>query len=151
MIGAVGSWGELSPDQARESETSIPAVFAATAGRIPKIAALEGPDGTITYEELDRRSNRVAAGVLAATGAGEAVGLLFRDGVGFVIAQLGVLKAGRISVALGVAAAASERESRPARARGDVAGGSDGGTSGRDRGAAGSDLAGGAGGRARRP
>lgn len=71
------------------------------ADRDPDAVAVVGPDGQLTYAELDRRSNRLAHRLLAAgVGAGQAVGVLCERGTGLVAALLGVLKAGAAYVPL---------------------------------------------------
>ena len=93
--------GEIRPHRAltaadeRYCERSVPAAFAAQAARTPSAPALATDAGSMTYEELDHVSNRIAAGILAELGAaGERVGILLRDDAGFVAALLGVMKAG---------------------------------------------------------
>ena len=87
--------GRSRPEHLRD-ETLVD-IFHATACRLPeKIAlALIGCAESLTYAELDRRSNRVAA-ALAARGVkpGDYVGLWFRRSLDLHVALLGILKAG---------------------------------------------------------
>ncbi|HEY4349181.1 MAG TPA: condensation domain-containing protein [Gaiellaceae bacterium] len=62
--------------------------------------ALVGADFKIGYDELERRSNQVAAGVLGESDGGGPVALLVGDGISFAVSLLGVLKAGRIALPL---------------------------------------------------
>ena len=79
----------------------IPALFAATVAEAPGRFALVSGDETLTYEELDRRSNHLAH-LLRAYGAGPEtrVGLCTRRNPHFVNGLLGILKAGAAYVPL---------------------------------------------------
>ncbi|MPZ28882.1 MAG: amino acid adenylation domain-containing protein, partial [Micromonosporaceae bacterium] len=63
--------------------------------RHPDAPAVVGPDGRLSYRELDRRANRVAH-ALAQAGVGrqEPVGVLLEPGCDLVVALLGIHKAG---------------------------------------------------------
>jgi long-chain acyl-CoA synthetase len=82
-------------------------------GRFRAVAQAQGArvgihgEGGLTYAELDRRSDGLARALIdagastgAITGAGERVGLLCPNGADFVVAYLGVLKAGATVVPL---------------------------------------------------
>jgi len=76
-------------------------MFEAQVARYPDRVAVVGGDGRWTYGELNEAANRIAHTVLARLGSDEAsVALLFRPGSSIVAAILGVLKAGKIYVAL---------------------------------------------------
>jgi amino acid adenylation domain-containing protein len=79
---------------------SLVSMFEEHAARHPERLAAVG-DGRLTYGELNQAANRIAHLVLArAHGGGTTVALLFQPGVTIVAAILGVLKAGKIYVAL---------------------------------------------------
>ena len=101
-------------------EQSIPARFERQARMYPDQIAIEDPETALTYRDLNRLANRIARAVLAVRGAGpEPVALLLGNGVPVVAAMLGVLKAGKVYVALDAAQplagmAAILAETRPA-------------------------------------
>ncbi|HWE81628.1 MAG TPA: condensation domain-containing protein [Gaiellaceae bacterium] len=99
-VGVVGSWGVLTQGEKRESEQSIPAAFAARVASSRDALAIEERGRTVTFDELDRRSNQVAAGILAEASSDGAVGLLVGDLVPYLVALMGALKAGRIALPL---------------------------------------------------
>lgn len=70
-------------------------VFRRQAGALPSRTAVESGDESLTYQELDSLSDRLA-GSLSARGVrpGEVIGLSFPRGIDMVVAVLGVLKAG---------------------------------------------------------
>lgn len=69
--------------------------------RDPGRAAVRAPDGELSYEELDLRSNRVACDVLERLGPREEpVALLLEQRVSLPIAIMGALKAGKAYVPL---------------------------------------------------
>ncbi|MEU9336642.1 non-ribosomal peptide synthetase [Streptomyces sp. NPDC048290] len=70
-------------------------VFHRQAGALPARTAVEYGDESLTYQELDRLSDRLAAR-LGARGVrpGDLVGLAFPRGTGMVVALLAVLKTG---------------------------------------------------------
>jgi long-chain acyl-CoA synthetase len=78
---------------------SIPAAFRATAAARPAQAVLLFADRQLDFAEIDRQSDRCAAG-LAARGVapGDRVALYWINGAEFVIAYLGILKAGAVVV-----------------------------------------------------
>lgn len=74
---------------------TLTALFAAQVARTPDAVALDGPEGPVTYAELDRRANGVAT-VLRAGGARSdtVVGIVADRTPATVVAIWGVLKAG---------------------------------------------------------
>lgn len=70
-------------------------VFRRRAEAQPARTAVESGDESLTYQELDRRSDRLA-GLLTARGVrpGEVIGLSFPRGIDLAVAVLGILKAG---------------------------------------------------------
>ncbi|WP_434447238.1 non-ribosomal peptide synthetase [Lentzea sp. E54] len=69
--------------------------FCAQARRTPEAVAVVGRDQTLTYEELDRRSDAVAQALRAAgAGQGALVGVLAERSAAAVVALWGVLKSG---------------------------------------------------------
>jgi acyl-CoA synthetase (AMP-forming)/AMP-acid ligase II len=84
MALAVARWG-LTPATG----------YAAGAARHPDRVALVDDDGPLTYRELDQRTDRLAAELRArGVGEGDAVGLLARNGRGFVEGAVAVSKCG---------------------------------------------------------
>lgn len=80
---------------------SIPARFAQVASRHAKRIAISTPDTEWAYAELDQRSNVLARAIVNRTGStSEPVALLMDHTPPLIAAILGVLKAGRIYVAL---------------------------------------------------
>ncbi|OKH85011.1 hypothetical protein EB75_01820 [Mycobacterium sp. ST-F2] len=74
---------------------SIPALFAAQVDRTPDAVALTGPDGALTYRDLDAAANRLAHRLIdAGAGPGQTVALLFPRSIDAVVAILAVLKTG---------------------------------------------------------
>ncbi|MGI8695149.1 MAG: amino acid adenylation domain-containing protein, partial [Mycobacteriales bacterium] len=67
----------------------------------PDAPAVVGPDGTLTYAELDRRANRVANRLIAdGVSVGDPVAVLVERSIHLAVALLGILKAGGAYVAL---------------------------------------------------
>lgn len=82
-------------------ERTIPERFAAIVAAHAGGVALIMDDDVLTYDTLDRWSNRVAQCVLARCGAGaQRIGLLVAQSPFLVAAILGILKAGKIYVPL---------------------------------------------------
>ncbi|MCX4539267.1 non-ribosomal peptide synthetase [Streptomyces sp. NBC_01565] len=93
------------PAPAVEPEPAPPAtvveLFRAQAARTPGAPALDGPGGVVTYAELDRRSDAVAAGLLRrGIGREDLVGLVVDRTPAGVCALWGILKAGAAYVPL---------------------------------------------------
>jgi non-ribosomal peptide synthetase component F len=84
-----------------ELEDTIAARFATVARLLPKHVAIAHDEQTLTYAELDQRSNRVAAAILAQRGPDmETVALLCDHTPFSIVAMLGAFKAGKRYVAL---------------------------------------------------
>ncbi|WP_276312125.1 non-ribosomal peptide synthetase [Paracoccus siganidrum] len=76
-------------------DTDIAALFEDQAGRSPQMPALEGPDGTLSYAELETEANRIAHHLQSmGVGNGDAVAICAHRGTRMVAAILGILKAG---------------------------------------------------------
>ena len=84
-----------------EIEQSIASRFEQQVARYPDRIAVVGDEFRSTYAELDQAANRIARVILAHTvTADQTIALLFRPGVSIIAAILGILKAGKIYVAL---------------------------------------------------
>ena len=84
-----------------EEGASLASMFEKQVARYPDRIAVVSGDSRLTYGELNQAANRIAQLLLAHLGSGETtVALLFRPGTSIVVAILGVLKAGKIYVAL---------------------------------------------------
>lgn len=114
--GAAEAWQrhlgrELDPDSLRAEliEGSLPQVFHDTAGRCGGQTALTVDDETITHGDLDHLAAR-AGGWLQARGIGpeERVVLCGSNSLNFVVAYLGVLRAGGVVVPAGAGLTESE-------------------------------------------
>ena len=82
-------------------EGSIADRFQQQARNFPTRLAIKADRDQLTYEQLDRVSNRVARAILAKHGdSTRAIALLFKQGVSMIIANLGALKAGKAYVQL---------------------------------------------------
>lgn len=80
---------------------SLASMFEEQVARYPDRIAVVSGDSRLTYGQLNQAANCIAQILLAHLGRGEAsVALLFRPGASIVVAILGVLKAGKIYVAL---------------------------------------------------
>ncbi len=95
----LGEWSQGDPGEppaARAEE-----IFAQQAAWTPDAVALVGGDEQITYGELDRRSNALAARLVErGVGPDAAVGLLLPRSVDLIVGMLAVLKAGGAYVPL---------------------------------------------------
>ena len=75
--------------------------FEAQAARTPDAVAAEAGDARISYEDLNRRANRIAHGLVAAgVGVDERVAICMTRGLDMVAGMLGILKAGAAYVPL---------------------------------------------------
>ncbi len=84
-----------------DSECSIADRFEQKVRQYPMRLAVKAGDEHLTYEELNRRANRVAHAILAHHAISDApVALLFKQGASHITASLGVLKAGKAYVPL---------------------------------------------------
>src|SRR6185312_6513217 len=92
-------WNDTATAYPREA--TIPGLFAEQARRTPDALAVVGGGEELTYAELDRRAERLAASLLAAgVRPDEAVGLCAERSAGLIAALLGILKAGGAYVPL---------------------------------------------------
>ncbi len=62
--------------------------------------AIEYRSRVISYEELDKHSNRIAHCILATHSKGTFIGVLIADRLDFIIAMIGILKAGCVFIPL---------------------------------------------------
>ena len=89
-----------------DPSASIASVFEAQAARHPARLAVAAADGRLTYAELDRAASRIARIIRSRLGESRqgaedaTVALLLSPGAAIVAAIVGVLKAGKIYVAL---------------------------------------------------
>lgn len=84
-----------------DAGASLVSLFEAQVARYPDRMAVVGGDRRLTYGELNRTANGIARILLARLGAGEGtVALLLPPGASIVAAILGVLKAGKLYLAL---------------------------------------------------
>ena len=90
-------------------DRNIPLLFEAQARRAPESLAAKGDGRALTYAALNAAANRVAHAILKDGSAAAApVALLLDQGLASITAILGVLKVGKIYVALEPTADASE-------------------------------------------
>src|SRR5262245_4464483 len=94
----------LSFDFPREAcAQSLAARFEDIARQAPDRLALRLGARSVTYDELNRQSNRLAQALLGhLTGQDATILLLLRDPIHHVIAQIGVVKTGRACVPIDV-------------------------------------------------
>ncbi len=84
-----------------EIEQSIPDRFEQMVRMYPDRLAVKTRHNAITYTELNQQANRIAHAILTFCGQDEEpVALLLQEGIAVVAALLGVLKAGKLFVAL---------------------------------------------------
>ena len=82
-----------------DTEQSIADRFEQQVRRYPDRLAVKTKSQALTYDELNRKSNRVAHAILAHYGAAdEPIALLFKQGVAMIIGSLGALKTGKTYV-----------------------------------------------------
>lgn len=95
---------QYASDQPPDIEVEYPdtlSMFAATVRRDPEAAAITYFDGRVSFRELDELSDAFAAGLAAGGFAtGERAGLYLQNVPQFVIAMIGIWKAGGIAVAI---------------------------------------------------
>ena len=102
-------WNDTAAEYPRDS--SIAACFAEAARRDPDSVAVVGDDESLTYSELDRRSNQLARYLRArGTSTGSRVGVSLERSVEAVVAILGILKAGGAYVPLAPGDPAERRD-----------------------------------------
>ncbi|MFP2913034.1 non-ribosomal peptide synthetase, partial [Pyxidicoccus sp. 3LFB2] len=92
-------WNQTASDYPREA--SVHQLFSAQAARTPDAVAVESESGTLTYRQLDERSNQLAHHLrtLGVT-PGTRVALCLERGLGLPVGLLGILKAGAAFVPL---------------------------------------------------
>ncbi len=84
-----------------EIDQSISRRFEQQVARYPERIAVRSTQHTFTYGELNRAANRVARAILDRSDTQrQPIAVLFEHGAPFVIASLGVLKAGKVQVSL---------------------------------------------------
>lgn len=84
-----------------DEATSLVSMFEAQVARYPDRMAIVCGDRSLTYSELNQAANRIAHVILSRLGdQATTVALLFQPGTTIVAAILGVLKAGKIYIAL---------------------------------------------------
>ncbi len=89
------AWGDRAVLAQPGTSASIPALFAAQAARSPRAAAVTFEGRSMSYRELDEKSNRLAHLLIErGVGPGEAVALLFGKSADAIVAILAVLKTG---------------------------------------------------------
>ncbi len=101
-VGVLGGAGMLHPVYlfhtlrgVRRWGETVAAGFAASASRRPNEVAIIDDAGSLTFGELDRRTNAIANGLAAVgIGARDGVGILCRNHRGFVEATVATLKRG---------------------------------------------------------
>jgi amino acid adenylation domain-containing protein len=105
----LAEWSDTTVDYPRDA--TIHQLFAEAARRDPGAVALVSAEGSLTYGELDRRSNQLARH-LRSRGVthGSRVGLPAERSLQMVVALLGTLKAGAAYVPLDPADPAERRE-----------------------------------------
>lgn len=89
-----GSFVEFSK---KDVERSIPQRFEQQVAKYPDRVAVKSGNHALTYDELNKASNRVTHAIVAQRKEGdEPIALLFEQGTQVIAAILGVLKAGKI-------------------------------------------------------
>jgi amino acid adenylation domain-containing protein len=89
------------PRHPYDPDLSAPDLIAYLAGTLPERPAVEAPDGRLSYRELMRRAQGVAAALVArGIGAEDRVGVCLRPSAALAVAFLGVLQAGAAYVPL---------------------------------------------------
>lgn len=93
--------GSFVPLPNDATDRSLPDLFREQVRRHGDRPAVRGPDGALTYAELDERSSAIARAVPTPRGPDpEPVALLLANDAAMIAALLGVWKAGRIAVPL---------------------------------------------------
>ena len=97
----------IHPTEKREEfpldpvEKSIPELFERVVGKYPERLAVKTGKRTLTYDELNRASNRIGRSILGGRGMeSEPVALLLERGIDAIAAIFGTLKTGKFYVAL---------------------------------------------------
>lgn len=93
------TWNRTQVDH--RNDASVPALFAEVAARQPDAPAVASAERSLSYGELDRESNRLAARLRRqGVGPDQPVGLLLERSADTIVALLAVLKAGGAYLAL---------------------------------------------------
>ena len=88
-------WGDRAILTEASTASSIPALFTAQAARTPQAPAVTFEGRSMTYRELDEKSNRLAHSLIGhGVGPGESVALLLGRSADAIVAILAVLKTG---------------------------------------------------------
>ncbi|MFP2963912.1 AMP-binding protein, partial [Myxococcus sp. 1LA] len=83
------------------ADATVPSLFSAQAQRTPQAIAVEHEGRTLTYAELDARSNQLAHHLRTlGLGVESRVGVFLHRGPDMVVGLLGILKAGGAYVPL---------------------------------------------------
>ncbi|RYZ33381.1 MAG: amino acid adenylation domain-containing protein, partial [Myxococcaceae bacterium] len=92
-------WNQTASTYPREA--SVPECFTAQAARTPDAIAVESEAGTLTYRQLDERSNQLAHHLRTlGVSPGSRVALCLQRGLELPVGLLGILKAGAAFVPL---------------------------------------------------
>lgn len=95
----LASWNRT--DRANEQDRGLEAIFAEQARRRPHRVAVLAGESTLTYEELNRETDRLAHHLQAlGAGPGTTVGIHLEPSASMIVAVLGILKAGAAYVPL---------------------------------------------------
>src|SRR5581483_10474190 len=88
-----------------EINQSVAARFETQVTRNPISIAVQDANGALTYDELNRRANRVAHAILAQSNLHESepIAILVEHSAAMVVAIIGILKAGKFYVPLDLA------------------------------------------------
>jgi non-ribosomal peptide synthetase component F len=93
-----------------EIDQSVCNRFEQQVAKYPGRIAVRTTRHTLTYDELNRASNRIARAILDRSAAvQQPIAVLFDHGAPFVIASLGVLKAGNVQATAGCRLSSSTR------------------------------------------
>jgi amino acid adenylation domain-containing protein len=91
--------GAFTEFRKQELEQSIPDRFEEIVLKYPDLIAVKTRNQEVTYDALNRAANRLAQAILARRGEGqEPVALFFERGISLIVANMAVLKAGKISL-----------------------------------------------------
>ncbi len=115
-VSVLGSAGFLSPSflsatakARRKFGTSVATGIHGAAMRSPNAEGLIDETGTLTFAELDRRTNAIARGLVAAgVKPGDGVGLFARNHRGFILSQAALEKIGANTLLLNTGFAAPQ-------------------------------------------
>ncbi|WP_109125842.1 polyketide synthase [Dyella sp. C11] len=93
LTRVLSSWNDTA--MPRQPGDTVHGLFATMVASHADATALDGPQGSLSYAELDQLSHRVAAGLIqAGVKTGDTVGLLLDRSPIAIVAILGILKAG---------------------------------------------------------